>query len=49
MKDPYPDTYTFTFSNKLPAGVVESHFFINPAARCSAGTLHSGRIDVTGI
>jgi hypothetical protein len=49
MQDPFPDTYTFTFKKNLSPGAIESHFFINPAARCSSGTLYSGRIDVTGI
>jgi hypothetical protein len=48
MKDPFPDRYTFTFKKNLAPGVVESHFFINPGARCTAGTLFYGRIDVTG-
>lgn len=46
-KDPFPDSYMFTFKKNLAPGAVESHFFINPGARCSSGTLFSGRIDVT--
>jgi hypothetical protein len=48
MKDPFPASYTFTFKKNLALNAVESHFFINPAARCASNTLHSGRIDVTG-
>ena len=48
MKDPFPDRYAFTFKKNLAPGAVESHFFINPGARCTAGTLFSGRIDVRG-
>lgn len=48
MKDPFPASYTFTFKKDLAAGAIESHRFINPAARCGAGTLASGTIEVTG-
>jgi hypothetical protein len=48
MKDPFPDSYTFTFKKDLASGDIESHFFINPAARCTSGTLYSGQIDVVG-
>ena len=48
MKDPFPDRYAFTFKKNLAPGDLESHFFINPGARCTAGTLSYGRIDVRG-
>jgi len=48
MKDPFPDRYAFTFKKNLAPGDLESHFFINPGARCTAGTLVYGRIDVRG-
>jgi hypothetical protein len=48
MKDPFPDSYTFTLKKDLASGELESHFFINPAARCASGTLYSGQIDVVG-
>ncbi len=48
MKDPFPDRYAFTFKKNLAPGDLESHFFINPGARCTAGTLSFGRIDVRG-
>ena len=48
MKDPFPDRYAFTFEKNLAPGVTESHFFINPGARCTAGTLFYGHIDVRG-
>ena len=48
MKDPFPDRYSFTFKKNLAPGDLESHFFINPGARCTAGTLSYGRIDVRG-
>jgi hypothetical protein len=49
MKDPFPASYTFHFKKNLAAGQLESYRFVNPAARCAAGTLASGRIDVTGL
>jgi len=48
LKDPFPDAYSIRLGKPLALNQVESHFFINPAARCGAGTLASGRINVTG-
>ncbi len=49
MKDPFPTSYEFTFKKNLAPGAVETYRFINPAARCAAGTLASGRITITGL
>jgi hypothetical protein len=48
MKDPFPFDYTFTFKKDLAANAVETYYFVNPAARCAAGTLAYGQIEVTG-
>lgn len=48
MADPHPDAYTFTFAKPLPYGQITSYYFVNPAARCGAGMLSYGRIEVTG-
>jgi hypothetical protein len=48
MDDPFPDHYLFTFNENLAPNAVETHNFINPAARCATGSLASGRINVVG-
>jgi hypothetical protein len=48
MKDPFPYDYLFTFKKDLVPNAVETYYFVNPAARCAAGTRAYGTIQVTG-